>query len=57
MHSLDQPASDWDAQSVLDLIDGFPKRSSTLTAWITIKKLSSSRPVSRRKPHTSSLSP
>ncbi|KAA1119781.1 hypothetical protein PGT21_033878 [Puccinia graminis f. sp. tritici] len=57
MHSLDQPASDWDAQSVLDLIDGFPKRSSTLTAWLTIKKMSSSRPVSRPKPHTSSHGP
>ncbi|KAA1109628.1 hypothetical protein PGTUg99_028206 [Puccinia graminis f. sp. tritici] len=52
-----QPASNsGDAQSVLDFIDEITQRSSTPTASITTKKLSSSRPVSR-KPSTSSLGP
>ncbi|PLW05248.1 hypothetical protein PCANC_26890 [Puccinia coronata f. sp. avenae] len=43
-----------DAQSVLDFIDEITQRSSTPTASIATKKLSSSRPVSR-KPSSSSI--
>ncbi|OAV89386.1 hypothetical protein PTTG_03983 [Puccinia triticina 1-1 BBBD Race 1] len=51
------PASNsGDAQSVLDFIDEITQRSSTPTASIATKKLTSSRPVSR-KPSTSSLGP
>jgi len=49
------PSNPGDAQSVLDFIDEITQRSSTPTASIATKKITSSRPVSR-KPSNSSIS-
>ncbi|KNZ47609.1 hypothetical protein VP01_628g6 [Puccinia sorghi] len=48
------PSNPGDAQSVLDFIDEITQRSSTPTASIATKKITSSRPVSR-KPSNSSI--